>query len=251
MRQNDPWHIDVNDQKHYVSLNKVYVGPCATDAIHTIEDGMGKDHPDVQLFFTHCRNFQFESVKQILQRFDDCSKFDFLSFLTPVSAYALSPASLLQVYKQLPNLKEVADLRETDKEWRQHALSPNLNGEMSLEEYWKVVFSEENQGGKKVYPNLTNVVATALSLPFSNAAVERVFSQLKLIKGDHRATLKQESLLALLSTKYSFLKKGKRQAVMMDPSNEMLNLHKRMKSNADDEDAGKLRAEFLKELKNV
>ncbi|XP_028402033.1 uncharacterized protein LOC114524975 [Dendronephthya gigantea] len=251
VRKNDPWHIDVNDQKHYVSLNKVYVGPCAIDTIRTIEDGIGKDHPDVQLFFTHCRNFQIESVKQILLRFDDCSKFDFLSFLTPVSAYSLSPPSLSQVYSQFPNLKDVADLRETDREWRQHALSPNLNGEKSFEEYWKVVFSEKNQGGEKVYPNLTNVVATALSLPFSNAAVERVFSQLRLIKNDHRATLKQESLLALLSTKYSFLKKGKRQAVLMDPSNEMLNLHKRMKSNADDEDAGKLRAEFLKELKNA
>ena len=48
----------------------------------------------------------------------------------------------------------------------------------------------------------------------------------KLIKSDHRAALKEESLLPLLSTKYSFLKEGKRQAVLMDPSTEMLNLHK-------------------------
>ncbi|CAB4007340.1 Hypothetical predicted protein [Paramuricea clavata] len=77
-----------------------------------------------------------------------------------------------------------------------------------------------------------------------------MWSQLKLIKSDHRASLKQESL-ALLSTKYSFMKKGKRQAVMMDTSSEMLDLHKQMKSSAKDEDAAKLRAEFFKELKNV
>ena len=190
-------------------------------------------------------------MKQILSRFNDCDKLDFLSFLTPVSAYALSPVSLLQVYRQLPQLKDVADLEEADNEWWQHALCPNLNGGMSFLEYWTVVFKEKIQVGAKIYPNLTKLVATVLPLPFSNAAVEHVFSQLKLIKSDHRASLKQESLLTLLSTKYSFLKKGKRQAVMMDPSREMLDLHKRMKSNAKDGDAGKLRAEFLKELKNV
>ncbi len=190
-------------------------------------------------------------MKQILSRFDDCRKLDFLSFLAPTSAYDLSPPSLLQVFKQIPGLKDVADLKESDKEWREHAMSPNMNGEMCCEEYWKAVFNEKNQGQQKVYPNLTKVVSTALSLPFSNAAVERVFSQLKLIKSDHRAVLKEESLLALLSTKYSFLKEGKRQAVLMDPSTEMLNLHKRMKSSVDDEETGELRVQFLKEVTGV
>ena len=251
VRQADPWKIDVHDQNHYVSLNEVYVGPCATDTIHSIEDGLGKNHPDIQLFYRHCRSFQIEAVKQILSRFDDCSKFDFLSFLAPASAHALSPPSLVQVFKQIPGLKDVADLRQTDKEWWEHAMSPNLSEEMCCEEYWKAVFNEKNQGQEKVYPNLTKVVSTALSLPFSNAAVERVFSQLKLVKSDHRASLKEESLLALLSTKYSFLKKGKRQAILMEPSSEMLNLHKRMKSNADDEETRKLRVQFLEETTGV
>ena len=97
-----------------------------------------------------------------------------------------------------------------------HALSPNLNGEKNFEEYWMVVFNEKNQGQEKVNSNLTKVAATVLSLTI----LKCVFSQLKLIKDDHRSLLKQECLLALLSTKYSFLMKGKRQGrlvVMMDP----------------------------------
>jgi hypothetical protein len=65
--------------------------------MQTIKDSLGVDHPRIQLFFTRCRNFQIETVKQILSRFNDCDKLDFLSFLTPVSA--LSPVSLLQVYR--------------------------------------------------------------------------------------------------------------------------------------------------------
>ena len=115
----------------------------------------------------------------------------------------------------------------------------------------KNIGRQKNQGQEKVYSNLTKIVSTALSLPFSNAAVEHVFSQLKPVKSDHRASLKEESLLALLSTKYSFLKKGKLQAILMEPSSGMLNLHKRMKSNADDEETKKLRVQFLEEIMGV
>jgi hypothetical protein len=64
-------------------------------------------------------------------------------------------------------------LQEADNEWQQHALCSNLDGEMSFLEYWTVVFKEKNQVGEKINPNLTKLVATVLSLPFSNAAVER------------------------------------------------------------------------------
>ena len=70
-----------------------------------------------------------------------------------------------------------------------------------------------------------------------------------MIKDDRRAALKQESLQTLLCTNVSFLKKGKRQESKIDPWSELFRLHKRMKSNAHDEEAGKMRALFLKELK--
>lgn len=249
VRQCNPWKIDVNDETHHVPLNKVYLGVAATDTIHSIKDVMGNDHPDVKLFYTHCRNFLIESVKQVMSRFDNGDKFQFLSCLAPASAYALSPPSLIEVYRNLPHLKDVANREEAETEWRRHALDPNLSPDQTLQEYWTAVFNAKNQGQKKVNSSLTKVVATLLSLPFSNAAVERVFSQLKLIKNDRRSALKQESLLALLSTKLSFFKKGKRQASLMDPTTQMINLHKRMKSNAKDEDAAKLRASFIEELK--
>ena len=83
-----------------------------------------------------------------------------------------------------------------------------------------MVFSERNQTHEKVNPppSLTKLVATVLSLAFSNASVEQVFSQMKILKDDCIAALKQESLLALLCTKLSFFKKGKRQASQIDPS---------------------------------
>ena len=42
----------------------------------------------------------------------------------------------------------------------------------------------------------------------------------------------------------------KLQAVKLDPTKEMLNLHEDMASNADDEDVTKLRKKFIEKLAN-
>ena len=186
VRQSNPWQIDINDETHYIPLDKVYLGLAATDAIHCIKDALGNDHPDVKLFYTHCRNFLIESVKQVMSRFDSGGKFEFLSCLAPTSACALSPRTLVEVYHNLPHLKDVANREQAEAEWRSHAFNPDLNSDKTLQEYWTAVFNAKNQDQKKMNPTFTKVVTTLLSLPFSNAAVERVFSQLKLIKNDRR-----------------------------------------------------------------
>ena len=155
----------------------------------------------------------------------------------------------------MPLLKEIADLQEVDKEWRDQSLcvNPKLNESLTAEEYWQVVFQEKTAAGESAFPNLTKVVTTLLSLPYSNAAVERVFSQLKLIKTDHRASLCIGSH-ALLTTKMTLLKSNPLQTlrtVTFEPKNEMLTLYGKMKSDADNDEATELRKDFIKKLNIV
>ena len=113
------------------------------------------------------------------------------------------------------------------------------------------MYSERRFQNTLARPNLLKVLKVLLSMPFSNAAVERVFSQLKLIKTDQRASLKQESLLALLRTKMTLLKSDRIDGpatVNLEPSNEMLSLHKTMVTNADNDEVTKLKKEFLKKI---
>ena len=51
------------------------------------------------------------------------------------------------------------------------------------------------------YPLLTRLYAVAIALPVSTAGVERVFSQLKLMKTAHRNRLKEGTLQMLLKLK--------------------------------------------------
>ena len=149
----------------------------------------------------------------------------------------------------MPILKEAADLQKVDEEWRGHSINSKLNENLTPEEYWQVVFSERKSANEHqlARPILIKVLKVLLSLPFFNAGVERVFSQLKLIKTDHRSSLKQESLLALLSTKM-FLKSDSLASVKLEPSKDMLTLHKNMVTNADNDDVTELRKNFLKKI---
>lgn len=153
----------------------------------------------------------------------------------------------------MPIRKEVADLQKVDEEWRNHCINPKLNEGLTPDEYWQNVFSEKKSTNENelARPSLVKVLKILMSLPFSNAGVERVFSQLKLIKTDHRSCLKQESLLALLTTKMVHLKSDNLATVKLEPSKDMLSLHKKIVTNADNDEVSHLRKEFLKKLNIV
>ena len=162
--------------KLQLPLSQVYVGVLASDTMHSIKAEVGRDNPDIPLFFSQCRKFLIEAMKQIQTRFDDYNKLDVMSCLSPAVAFNLKISSLEALYKKMPLLAQVADLQKVDQEWREHSLNPTLNEGMSVAEYWQVVFKEKKTPDKLAIPNLVQVVKVLLSLPFSNAAVERVFS---------------------------------------------------------------------------
>ena len=130
-------------------------------------------------------------------------------------------------------------------------MCPRITSGMNVQEYWLIIFKEKNALGNHMYPNLTKVISVLFSFPISNASVERVFSQLKLIKSDHRASLKHESLLCLMTSKLWLQQKGvyvDNVAATLDPPEEMVRFHYQMKVNVDDAAAAKLRKQFLKEI---
>lgn len=63
-------------------------------------------------------------------------------------------------------------------EWRLHALEEKTSVDLPFNEYWVAIQDTKTPIGEAKYPNLIQFVAIVSSLPFANAAVERVFSQL-------------------------------------------------------------------------
>lgn len=119
VRSTEAFKIDPTMKEKQVPLiSQVYLGVLASDTIQSIKAELGQDNPDIPLFFSQCREFLIEAVKQIQTRFDDCNKLDVMSCLSPDVAFNLKISSLGELYKKMPVLAEVANLQKVDQEWR-------------------------------------------------------------------------------------------------------------------------------------
>ena len=69
-------------------------------------------------------------------------------------------------------------------EWRLYVFESEAKPEMSWEKYWQVVRDAKTVTGEQKCPTLMKFISIFASFPFSNAAVERTFSELKQVKSD-------------------------------------------------------------------
>ena len=177
---------------------------------------------DVSAFRSHCRNFLVESIYQIQKWFDlDAEIHDIVQCTLPQNVASTIPPSLEGICQKLPYLKEILNTEKLDHEWREHGMHDKVNGDLSWEEYWTTIRDVKNPTGQPKFPNLTKFVQILATFPSSNAAVEWIFSLLKLIKTDRRASLKLSSLVSLLQFNMA-MKKEKFSAATLKPSQNML-----------------------------
>jgi hypothetical protein len=243
VRKQDPFIIDVNCAEIRVPLEDVYVGILATTTLNECRN----DAASVLRVKQACLDFLIELIKQIRSRFDMRSPiFRLVEFLIPSNAVKCSPTSLHELFSTFPYLVEVADVVSADLEWRKQSLEEStvLTPDESSIIFWQKRLNAKAINGFLKYPNLRKVVACMLSLPFSNASVERVFSLLNLIKTHSRNSLKRETLVGLMHT-HEGMKAQEIHAPQMKLSAEFLRIVKDVKSDATDSEANKHIAKLL------
>ena len=140
------------------------------------------------------------------------------------------------IFVRFPYLERVCDKSQADVEWRQLSLEGQFEEEKDVAQFWKKQLMLKSQAGELKYPNLAKVVGCCLSLPHSNASVERIFSNLRRIKTEIRSSLKSTSLVSLLYTKSGLKRKGikSHQLTLDDQLRKDLET---VKSNATNEEA--------------
>lgn len=120
--------------------------------------------------------------------------------MDPKVAQSFERKDLSEVLKRYPLLKTALN-----KEWREHALLDHetlkLDPTLTATNYWNMVFNLRNMNQDLLFPNLKKVICLLLVRSFSNASVERIFSQLKLITTDNRNRLNTYTIAALVMTK--------------------------------------------------
>ena len=243
VRNCDPFTLSLDDPQLKMPIDEVYLGIAATATLN--ECLALDDHEAVQsvkLVKQTCLEFMLELVRQIRSHFDlSDSAYKLVEFIMPQNAVKCNPSSLHQLFYRFPYLTDVADKTLVDVEWRKQALEELdeiILDESSLK-FWQRRLDARSFNGKLKYPNLKKVVGSIMSLPSSNAAVERLFSHLKLVKTDTRNSLKRESLVGVIHTKEGMNANSLR-SHELNVDKELLSCLRNVKSNATDTESNEL-----------
>lgn len=104
----------------------------------------------------------------------------------------------------------IEDMDELENEWSSLTLDEwPQTSKANIVSFWAEVSEKKNSAGEKVYPNVTSLALALLSLPFSNASVERVFSRMNNIHSKSRNRLHVKSVEAILQITYGLMRNNK------------------------------------------
>ena len=163
---------------------------------------------EVKGFLEHVQLFFIEAASQIKKRFPiDDEILKSLAFLNPETINSTATTEVIRVASKFPNIITGTELNKLDDEWRElQFMDPSDLPEFSSRRkdvvtFWGNLGKMTDTSGESRFPTISKLSKSLLSLPHSNADVERIFSQVTLIKTKTRNKLKTETLDALILVK--------------------------------------------------
>lgn len=112
-----------------------------------------------------------------------------------------------------PNLAPIlhfppSAITKIEMQWKNITLVP-WNQKEHTSEFWAEVLNYKDAGGNNPFMELSNFACSMLCLPFPNAEVERVFSQMNLVKTKVRNRMEGNMVNAIVLTRSSLANAGK------------------------------------------
>ncbi|KAJ8912516.1 hypothetical protein NQ315_015600 [Exocentrus adspersus] len=155
-------------------------------------------------FFERCRRFLICLCGEIKRRFDFNDKIlSNISIFNPKYGQSANSVSLFSLLKETVRLTDDMDIQVIDDEYRMFNRDKNdlpdyIKSICEVDTYWIEVGKLQNFDQSFRYKNLSTYVLRLLVLPHSNAACERVFSKVNLVKTDIRNKLKTNTISNIL-----------------------------------------------------
>ncbi len=170
-----------------------------------------------------CKEYLLEFVKQMKQRLPtNMQQLQSLGALSPSTALSaqkkpqLASLSFLKLY--------AGDLGKLEQQWRVLDTLPWQNTEdVKTEQFWIEVKSHVDAAGERDFAELGSFALSLLALPFSNAAVERTFSEMNFIKSKLRNRMNDGLLMNILRIR-AFMQRHEICCHEFEPTREMLAL---------------------------
>lgn len=106
-----------------------------------------------------------------------------------------------------PRFKNVT-IDDVQREWQALCYSEKLKPDLSPVEFWANTMNETNVLGEPKYSYVSRLALALLSLHFSNAVVERAFSELAIVKTKHRNKLHVPTKAAIMTIHFDLLRRN-------------------------------------------
>ena len=90
---------------------------------------------------------------------------------------------------------------EIENQWKNINFLKWTNSSSTVE-FWKEVNQYKDAAGENTFSELVSLAFSVITLPHSNAEVERVFSQVNIVKNSLRNRMKTNTLYAILTVRF-------------------------------------------------
>lgn len=195
-----------------------------------------------------CRDFLKSLCEQLIERIPHNLKtIKKLSVFSPQTFFRLCQSSDVLPVELLPNKEMAATIK---RQWDKlltysfaDVCGPNSDSNVSSVVFWTKVGEMTNAVGEHIFLHLSKFVLLCLSIPVSNAVVERVFSIMNTVKHKLRNSMKLKALNAILRTRLYFSNR-KLCCSSFAPSKKMVQLHCSNMYNDNKKDNGKAEETF-------
>lgn len=161
-----------------------------------------------------CKEFQIKLVQEIQKRIP--KNVHILEQLSHFSPECTKNQSKCDITAIAVAFKDVCgDIEATNREWSiLHRLEIDVK---TSDEFWAKVQQDVNAAGEKRFNHIAALALALLSLPFSNASVERAFSVINIIKDKLRNKLFIKTVDAILRVRCLM-----KSCETFEPTNKML-----------------------------
>ncbi|XP_064488440.1 uncharacterized protein LOC135400538 [Ornithodoros turicata] len=153
-----------------------------------------------------CRQFLVAAIKAVLKRVP--SNIDLMENMKLLHCDAIATRRFGDIFEAFRKFIAPGDVSVMESEFL--LLQANINElrRGSTCDFWINVACATNSAGEKKFPRLSHLALSLLTLPLSNASVERVFSQVALTKTDIRNRMSHNTLENTLHVKFALRKDG-------------------------------------------
>lgn len=153
-----------------------------------------------------CINFIVELVSQLQQRLpSNITILKQSSFIAPDTCFNTVKPSIIPLAKSMYYPEE--NLGKLESQWNNLSLI-KLTNITTTADLWAEINLYTDGSGLNPFKELANFAKTILVLPWSNAEIERWFSQMSIIKNAHRNRMSTFMANAILTIKAGLKRKG-------------------------------------------